>query len=92
MRIATFVGAQHAAPLQRGNVVQSGSIGAIVRSFKSAVAKIVNAQQLTDGRPLWQRNYYEHVIRKHEDINRIRQYIMDNPKNWATDPENPFIS
>lgn len=37
---------------------------------------------------MWQRNYYEHVIRKNEDLNRVRQYIIDNPKNWETDEEN----
>jgi len=38
---------------------------------------------------LWQRNYYEHVIRDEDDLNEIRQYIIDNPLNWATDEENP---
>jgi len=38
---------------------------------------------------LWQRNYYEHIIRDEESLNRIRQYILDNPARWAFDPENP---
>ena len=38
---------------------------------------------------LWQRNYYEHVIRDEESLNRVRQYIMDNPRNWTTDENNP---
>ena len=38
---------------------------------------------------LWQRNYYEHVIRNDEELNRIRQYIIDNPARWEEDPENP---
>ncbi|MGZ9188187.1 MAG: hypothetical protein ACXW6R_26305, partial [Candidatus Binatia bacterium] len=38
---------------------------------------------------LWQRNYYEHVIRDEESLNRIRQYIADNPMRWEFDPENP---
>ena len=33
---------------------------------------------------LWQRNYYEHVIRDENELNRIRQYIIDNPKNWES--------
>ena len=37
---------------------------------------------------LWQRGYYEHIIRNDEDFNRIRDYIRDNPKNWDSDPEN----
>ena len=40
---------------------------------------------------LWQRNYYEHIIRNEFDLNRIRQYIHDNPINWETDRNNlPF--
>ena len=38
---------------------------------------------------LWQRNYYEHIIRSDESLNRIRQYIRDNPMRWAFDHENP---
>jgi hypothetical protein len=38
---------------------------------------------------LWQRNYYEHVVRNEESLNRIRQYIVDNPTRWTIDPENP---
>jgi len=38
---------------------------------------------------LWQRNYYEHVIRNGEELNAIRQYIVDNPLRWAEDRENP---
>jgi len=38
---------------------------------------------------LWQRNYYEHVIRGEESLNRIRQYIIDNPIRWDSDRENP---
>jgi putative transposase len=38
---------------------------------------------------LWQRNYYEHVVRDEESLNRIRQYILDNPARWEFDRENP---
>ena len=38
---------------------------------------------------LWQRNYYEHIIRNDESLNRIRAYIVDNPLQWALDRENP---
>jgi len=41
---------------------------------------------------LWQRNYHEHVIRSERSLNRIRQYIADNPARWADDPENPDTS
>lgn len=38
---------------------------------------------------LWQRNYYEHIIRDEVDLERIRAYIEDNPTMWASDNENP---
>ena len=34
---------------------------------------------------LWQRNYYEHIVRNDEDLNRIREYIENNPRNWVND-------
>jgi hypothetical protein len=40
---------------------------------------------------LWQRNYYEHVIRDEEELNRIQQYIIDNPGRWEDDVENPDV-
>ena len=39
-------------------------------------------------RRLWQRNYYEHVIRNEYDLNEIRKYIIENPLKWALDKEN----
>jgi putative transposase len=38
---------------------------------------------------LWQRNYYEHIIRNEESLNRIREYVLTNPMRWALDRENP---
>jgi REP element-mobilizing transposase RayT len=40
---------------------------------------------------LWQRNYFEHVIRNEPSLNHIRQYILDNPARWAADRENPAV-
>jgi REP element-mobilizing transposase RayT len=40
-------------------------------------------------RRLWQRNYFEHVIRNENSLNRIRQYVLDNPMRWEFDRENP---
>lgn len=38
---------------------------------------------------LWQRNYYERIIRNENDLNKIREYIINNPKIWDNDRENP---
>jgi REP element-mobilizing transposase RayT len=82
------VGAQHAAPLHgavpRSNVAP-GSLGAIVRSFKSAVTKRINESRGTPGLPVWQRNYHEHIIRNDADFECIRAYITNNPLEWSTD-------
>ncbi|MFZ5876651.1 MAG: transposase [Nitrospirota bacterium] len=66
-----------------------GSLATIVRSFKSATTKRVNSRRQSAGLPLWQRNYYEHVVRDEDELTRIRQYIADNPCAWDRDPENP---
>jgi REP element-mobilizing transposase RayT len=65
-----------------------GSIPTIVRAFKSAVTKRINDRCGTAGAPVWQRNYYEHVIRTEESLERIREYILTNPLRWHLDREN----
>jgi REP element-mobilizing transposase RayT len=69
----------------------SRTVGAIVRGFKSAVTKRINQIRRTPGLPVWQRNYYEHVIRNEGELTRIREYIVDNPSQWALDRENPAL-
>ncbi|MDZ7371262.1 MAG: transposase [candidate division KSB1 bacterium] len=90
------VGARHAAPLpaaapphteQFGKPVP-GSIPTVVRSFKSAATQRINAWRGTPGAPIWQRNYYEHIIRDERALNAIRCYIQENPLRWHLDREN----
>jgi putative transposase len=82
-----FVGARLASPLPpRG--VKPKSIGAIIGSFKSAVTKRIGREHGSTG--IWQRNYYEHIIRNHEDWDMIHQYIESNPSMWAEEEENPI--
>jgi REP element-mobilizing transposase RayT len=64
-------------------------LGSFVAGFKSAATKRINQIRGTLGVPVWQRNYYERVIRNDEELNRIRQYIVDNPTHWEEDSENP---
>lgn len=68
----------------------SGSLPTVVRAYKSAVSYQVNALRGTKGAPLWQRNYYEHVIRSETELSRITAYIQMNPDRWSEDLENPF--
>jgi len=65
-----------------------GSVSAIVGQFKAAATKRISVLRGTPG-AVWQRNYYEHVIRNEGELNDIRQYITDNLAAWETDENNP---
>jgi REP-associated tyrosine transposase len=67
----------------------SGSLAAIVRSFKSAVSKTIRETLKASGIPIWQRNYYEHVIRNPDDFKKTSAYIRLNPARWEFDLHNP---
>ena len=59
-----------------------GSLGVIVGQFKSRVTKRLLSQPDWSKTPVWQRNYYEHIIRNQDELERIYQYIQANPINW----------
>jgi REP-associated tyrosine transposase len=67
----------------------SQTIGAIIRGFKAATTSKINSLRKTPGQPVWQRNYYDHVIRNDKDLYNIRKYIIENPLSWDHDQENP---
>jgi REP element-mobilizing transposase RayT len=67
--------------------LSSGSLGAVVGGFKSAVARRINLERRTPGESVWQRNYYERVIRSERLLIALRQYIETNPANWDKDEE-----
>jgi len=67
----------------------AGSLGVIVGSFKSSAARRLNNIRRTPGEPVWQRSFYEHIIRDQDDLRRVREYILDNPRKWAEDLDNP---
>ncbi len=64
-------------------------LGEVIRAFKTFSARQINKCRGMQGTPLWQRNYYEHVIRNERALNHIRQYIIENPLRWAHDRDNP---
>ncbi|MFC2146484.1 transposase [Acidobacteriota bacterium] len=64
----------------------------IVRQFKTFSARRINKNRGTSGAPVWQRNYWEQIIRNEKSLNNFRQYIIQNPSNWQTDAENPVPS
>jgi REP element-mobilizing transposase RayT len=53
------------------------------------VTKRINETRDTSGTPVWQRNYYEHIIRNEKSSHAIRTYIETNPAHWTHDEENP---
>jgi len=79
------VGARHASPLP-SHGTSPRSLGAIVGSFKSAVTKRIGREFKMAN--IWQRNYYEHVIRNETEWDKIHRYIESNPAKWKSDQEN----
>jgi REP element-mobilizing transposase RayT len=69
------------SPLQRRNMLLSKVIG----KFKMQSAKEINSYRNTPGQRVWQRHYYDHIIRNQEDLNNTKKYIIDNPINWEKD-------
>ena len=93
VEIGSQVGAQHAAPLPRprsktDSGLKAGSLGAVVRSFKAAVAKQAREELGWHG-PVWQRNYFERVVRNGQEFADASRYIAENPARWEWDRENP---
>jgi REP element-mobilizing transposase RayT len=79
---------ENASPL-RPRGTQSGSLGSIIQNFKSVSTRLVNRRFFEPGNKIWQRNYYERIIRNDRELNAVRQYIRNNPVFWDEDDENP---
>jgi REP element-mobilizing transposase RayT len=79
------------APTNTNTTTKNPTIGDIVGAYKSIVSneclKIYKSENRAMGK-LFQRNYYEHIIRNEPALNRIREYIINNPANWQNDEEN----
>jgi len=85
MGVGETVGAHSCAPLHAGFRRQGRSLASFVAQFKATVTRRINAERATPGQAVWQRNYYEHIVRDDEDLSRIREYIEENPRRWAED-------
>lgn len=86
-----MVGAHSRAPSRGGSSLSRTpkSLGSLVAGFKAMVTKRINLLRARPGTPVWQRNYYEHIVRDDAALQRIRAYIDGNPATWATDDEHP---
>ncbi|MEH1840426.1 MAG: transposase [Nostoc sp.] len=94
--------AQSDAPLQSNGLAQSDaplptnmpnrkprSLGSFIAGFKMAVTKRINLLRGTPRVPIWQRNYYEHIIRNEAALYKIREYVETNPISWNIDQLHP---
>ena len=79
MGVNDSMGANDDSPLRS----PSKTIGSMVRGYKIGVTKWM--RQNTDVYDVWQRNYWEHIIRDEQSYQRISEYIINNPKNWNND-------
>ena len=80
--------ARRAPTMERFGKPVKGSLPTIIGAFKAAVTRRINALRNSGKGEVWQRGYYEHVIRDDASLNRIREYIINNPLNWEFDREN----
>jgi len=69
----------------------AGSLPVIVRSYKAACTKRINQIRDSEGCKVWQRGYYDHIIRDEDDLSNIREYISNNPFGWVKDEYNPTL-
>jgi putative transposase len=73
----------------KGAASSARTLGQIMRAFKSISAIGVNRLLRRQEQPLWQRNYYERIIRDEAELNAARKYVAENPMKWSEDKENP---
>jgi putative transposase len=66
---------------------KAGSLSVIIRSYKSAVTRLAGLNGFKEF--AWQPRFYDHIIRDEPSLNKIRQYIFDNPAKWELDKDNP---
>jgi putative transposase len=78
-------------PSERPHGTIQGSLAAIIQNFISITTRKINRIRKTPDQKLWQRNYFEHIIRNENELNRIREYIQNNPLKWAEDRNNPIF-
>jgi REP-associated tyrosine transposase len=90
------VGARYIVPLpERARTPEQfqkpvkGSIPTIIRTFKAAVVRQANKELNTHGQEIWQRNYFERVLRSGQEYADASRYVMENPMRWESDAENP---
>jgi putative transposase len=67
-----------------------GSLGSVVAGFKASVSKRARQCRLTEGQ-VWQRNYFERVIRNESELDALRKYVDENPLRWMLKASGQFV-
>lgn len=65
--------------------IRANSLGSIIAQFKSRVTKRSRSLGNPRSLPIWKRNYYDHIVRNERSLERIRNYILENPSRWTED-------
>lgn len=86
--IIIIVGAVHESPLRKRTSQKRSLLSQIIGFLKMNSSKSIHVRANHDS-PVWQRNYYEHIIRNEIELEKIREYIMLNPAMWDRDRNNP---
>lgn len=81
----TEVGATGSVARKTSPGLDPCSLGVIVGQYKSRTAKLINRIRKTPGKKIWQRNYYDRIIRNEKELHSIRRYIINNPLQWEND-------
>jgi len=80
-------------PVKNNSEDKLHGLAEVMRGFKTFSARQINQQRNTPGNAVWQRGYYDHIIRGEESLQKIRDYIESNPLKWEFDRDNPdFIT
>ena len=83
------LGTVHRAPTPESfSIPTSSSLPTMIRYFKAAVTRRIRELSGNQEENIWQRSYHEHVIRKNENINAAREYILNNPLRWSLHKKN----
>jgi putative transposase len=86
-------GSRNAPPNNsHGKITKRKPLGRLIGAFKTVSTKKINILRDAPATPLWQRNYYEHIIRDRDAMDKICRYIINNPMSWSIDqlhPDNP---
>jgi putative transposase len=81
------VGAAIGRPQEKAGNARPYSLNTIIGSYKNIASKFIHQSGLPNFQ--WQKSFHDHVIRKDESLDKIREYIQNNPKQWELDEENP---